>query len=359
MLLGVAGPGGQFPRPVPVPHIIQGVLGIRFAPLLLYLRHAGFSTIFARFCRFSPIFAPFSAFLAPWPHLPGGTRSRNTETGGREPQTPLGGGEKNHAPGGEPGRAQHSAGAGDGLAPPSQGRSAAQRQRGGTRRGRAAGGGGDRRESVETGSRLAQRRGRPAAGRPPGGAGTTHRPPTTPQTRRTGDERLAKRAALAPPAAYRRCFVRQSRRSKRVGVVAPPRARNQPGQTPRRHPATGGARPHPAPRCRFARAQQTTHWPPGPRWQMAGRCRDRISICSAILYPLWLIHSRLSEGAEMRPCAAAFPCDRANIRQGHPPGVRRAGALIPWDGLSSTGGLSSAPRSTASAPGGHVPNIAC
>lgn len=56
----------------------------------------------------------------------------------------------------------------------------------------------------------------------------------------------------------------------------------------------------------------------------------------------------------MRPLAAGFPCDRANIRQGHPLGVRRAGALIPWDGLSYTGGLSSAPLSTASAPGGNV-----
>ena len=54
-------------------------------PHSLYLRHAGFSTIFVRFCRFSPDFTPFSVFLAPWPHLPGGTRSRNTEPGGRAP----------------------------------------------------------------------------------------------------------------------------------------------------------------------------------------------------------------------------------------------------------------------------------
>ena len=51
-------------------------------PHSLYLQHAGFSTIFTYFCRFSPDFAPFSAFLAPWPHLPGGTRSGNTETRG-------------------------------------------------------------------------------------------------------------------------------------------------------------------------------------------------------------------------------------------------------------------------------------
>lgn len=64
-------------------------------------------------------------------------------------------------------------------------------------------------------------------------------------------------------------------------------------------------------------------------------------------------HQRERESAVGR-----FPCDRANIRQGHPPGVRRAGAVHPGDGLSSSSSLSSAPRSTASAPGGHVPNIA-
>ena len=354
MLLGVAGPGGQFPRPVPVPHIIQGVLGIRFAPLLLYLRHAGFATIFTRFCRFSPIFAPFSVFLAPWPHAAHGTRSRNTEPGRREPQTPLGGGEKNHAPGGEPGRAQHSAGAGDGLAPPSQGRSAAQRQRGGTRRGRAAGGGGDRRERAATGSRAAQRRGRPAAGRPPGGAGTTRRPPTTPQTRRTGDARLAKRAALAPPAAYRRCFVRQGRRSKRVGVVAPPRARNQPGQTPRRHPATGGARPHPAPRCRFVvrGRQRTGPLAPGGRW------RDGVEtgFLFALLYYIRCGSSTHAHQRE-RKCGRSRPVFHATEQhpgQGHSPGVRRAGALIPWDGLSFSSSLSSAPFPQHPPPGGNA-----
>lgn len=152
------GRGNSPPARTSSTHIIQGVLGIRFAPLLLYLRHAGFATISTRFCRFSPIFAPFSVFLAPWPHAAHGTRSRKTEPGRREPQNPLGGGEKNHAPGGEPGRAQHSAGAGDGLPPPSQGRSAAQRQRGGTR----CAGGETGARGQQTGDRAAQRRGRPA-----------------------------------------------------------------------------------------------------------------------------------------------------------------------------------------------------
>ena len=79
------GRGNSPPARTSSTHIIQGVLGIRFAPLLLYLRHAGFATISTHFCRFSPIFAPFSVFLAPWPHAAHGTRSRNTETGGRAP----------------------------------------------------------------------------------------------------------------------------------------------------------------------------------------------------------------------------------------------------------------------------------
>ena len=37
---------------------------------------------------------------------------------------------------------------------------------------------------------------------------------------------------------------------------------------------------------------------------------------------------------ERESAAGRFPCDRANIRQGHPPGVRRAGALHPGDGAS-------------------------
>lgn len=46
------GRGNSPPARTSSTHIIQGVLGIRFAPLLLYLQHAGFSTIFARFLPF-------------------------------------------------------------------------------------------------------------------------------------------------------------------------------------------------------------------------------------------------------------------------------------------------------------------
>lgn len=56
MLLGVAGPGGQFPRPVPVPHIIQGVLGIRFT-------HIHYTCNMQVFQLFLPVFAVFRAFL--------------------------------------------------------------------------------------------------------------------------------------------------------------------------------------------------------------------------------------------------------------------------------------------------------
>ena len=189
------------------------------------------------FQLFLPVFAVFRAFLhcfphflAPWPHLPGGIRSRKTEPGRREPQNPLGGGEKNHAPGGEPGRAQHSAGAGDGLAPPSQGRSAAQRQRGGTRR--AGGETGAR--GQQTGDRAAQRRGRPADEAGP---------------RRGGTPCPRKRAALCadrPPTADapRGCAAR----GKRVGVVAPPQSAEPAGPNAATPPRDGGGpaptRPH-------------------------------------------------------------------------------------------------------------------
>lgn len=56
----------------------------------------------------------------------------------------------------------------------------------------------------------------------------------------------------------------------------------------------------------------------------------------------------------MRPLAAGFHATEQHPGQGHPPGVRRVGALIPCDGLSFSSSLSSAPRSTASAPGGNV-----
>lgn len=276
------GRGNSPPARTSSTHIIQGVLGIRFAPLLLYLRHAGFATISTRFCRFSPIFAPFSVFLAPWPHAAHGTRSRKTEPGRREPQNPLGGGEKNHAPGGEPGRAQHSAGAGDGLPPPSQGRSAAQRQRGGTHRGRAAGGGGDRRERAATGSRAAQRRGRPAAGRPPGGAGTTNRPPPTPQTRRTGDERLAKRGGLAarPPTADASCG--RAAEASGWGLWPPPERGTSRAKRCNAAPRRGGP-PPPGPTLQVCMGAANNALAPRPQVADGGTALglvdERIGVC--------------------------------------------------------------------------------
>lgn len=127
---------------------------------------------FNYFLRFSPVFAHFcTIFCIFGPLAPPAGRNWEREDGNRAPGTtnPLGGGEKNHAPGGEPGRAQHSAGAGDGLAPPSQGRSAAQRQRGGTRcaggetgaRGQHSGAGGQRtRRAPAEGGRPAREKGR-------------------------------------------------------------------------------------------------------------------------------------------------------------------------------------------------------
>lgn len=87
-------------------------------------------------------------------------------------------------------------------------------------------------------------------------------------------------------------------------------------------------------------------------WALSSSPSSRISICAASKSILIVSHA--PHQRERESAAGRFPCDRANIRQGHPPGVRRVGALIPWDGLSSTGGLSSAPLSTASAPGGNV-----
>lgn len=253
MLLGVAGPGGQFPRPVPVPHIIQGVLGIRFT-------HIHYTCNMQVFQLFLPVFAVFRAFLHCfsyfWPPGPTcraelGTGTQSQGAGNHNPPW-VGARKTTHRAGSQ---AAHSTAQGRGTAyrPHPRGGAPPSARGGGTRR--AGGETGAR--GQQTGDRAAQRRGRPADEAGP---------------RRGGTPCPRKRAALCadrPPTADapRGCAAR----GKRVGVVAPPRARNQPGQTLQRRPATGGARPHPAPRCRFARAQQTTHWPPGPRWQMAGR----------------------------------------------------------------------------------------
>lgn len=95
MLLDAAGPGDSSPSPYQFHISHSGSSRHTVYPHLLYLRHAGFATIFTRFCRFSPDFSRFLYALAPWPSGGRGTHSRNTETGGRAPA--RGG---NAAPGG-------------------------------------------------------------------------------------------------------------------------------------------------------------------------------------------------------------------------------------------------------------------
>lgn len=85
MLLDAAGPGDS-PPALTSSTYHSGSSRHTVYPHSLYLQHAGFSTIFACFRGFSCVFALFSAFLAPWPHLPGGTRSRNTEPGAGRPR---------------------------------------------------------------------------------------------------------------------------------------------------------------------------------------------------------------------------------------------------------------------------------
>lgn len=345
MLLGVAGPGGQFPRPVPVPHIIQGVLGIRFAPLLLYLRHAGFSTIFARFCRFSPILHSFLYFWPPGPtprtelgagtqkqgagnHKPPGWGREKPRTGrgarprtaqrrgGGRPAAPIPGAERRPAPeGGDPPREP-------GTEQRNHGRAAAGGETGA--RGQKPGAG---QHSGAGGQRPGGHR---AAREPPAG----HRPRHGRAERGTHGSRKGRR--FAPPAAYRRCFVRQGRRSKRVGVVAPPRARNQPGQTPRRHPATGGARPHPAPRCRFVvrGRQRTGPLAPGGRW------RDGVETGSLFALLCYIISAAAHPLTPIRGSGNAAARGRFSMRPSNTldRGIRRAsgalGAVHPGDGAS-------------------------
>lgn len=204
---------------------------------------------FNYFLRFSPVFAHFcTIFCIFGPLAPPAGRNWEREDGNRAPGTtnPLGGGEKNHAPGGEPGRAQHSAGAGDGLAPPSQGRSAAQRQRGGTRRA----GGGDRRE------RAADRRQGSTAARAASGRGG---PP------QRGDALPAKKGgALRRPAAYRRCPARLCRTGQAGGGCGPPQSAEPAGPNAATPPRDGGGPPPPGPTlqvCTGAANNALAPWP--------------------------------------------------------------------------------------------------
>jgi hypothetical protein len=66
MLLGVAGPGGQFPRPVPVPYIIGSsrhtvCTSIIISVACSFFNHfCLFSRFFARFCTIFRIFGPLA-----------------------------------------------------------------------------------------------------------------------------------------------------------------------------------------------------------------------------------------------------------------------------------------------------------
>lgn len=84
-VIGCRRAGGQFPQPFTSSTYHSGSSRHTVYPHLLYLQHAGFSTIFASFRGFSPDFSRFLYTLAPWPSGGRGTRSRNTETGGRAP----------------------------------------------------------------------------------------------------------------------------------------------------------------------------------------------------------------------------------------------------------------------------------
>lgn len=201
-----------------------------------------FSPVFAHFCTIFCIFGPLAPRRARNPQqeyrtrAPGttkppgwgrekprtgrGARPRTAQRRGRgRPSAPIPGAERRPAPeGGDPPR-----------------------------------GGGDRRE------RAADRRQGSTAARAASGRGG---PP------QRGDALPAKKGgALRRPAAYRKDAPRGcAARGKRVGVVAPPRARNQPGQTLQRRPATGGpapTRPHVA--GLHGRSKQRT----GPRPQVA------------------------------------------------------------------------------------------
>lgn len=130
-------------------------------------------------------------------------------------------------------------------------------------------GGGDRRE------RAADRRQGSTAARAASGRGG---PP------QRGDALPAKKGgALRRPAAYRRCPARLCRTGQAGGGCGTPPERGT-SRAKRRNatPRRGGARPHPAPRCRFVvrGRQRTGPLAPGGRWGTAlGLVDERIGVC--------------------------------------------------------------------------------
>lgn len=256
MLLGVAGPGGQFPRPVPVPHIIQGVLGIRFT-------HIHYTCNMQVFQLFSPVFAVFRLilhhFLYFGPLAPRRAQNPQQENRTRAPGTtkpPGWGREKPRTGRGARPRTAQRRGGGRPSAPiPGAERRPAPEG------GDPPRGGGDRRE------RAADRRQGSTAARAASGRGG---PP------QRGDALPAKKGgALRRPAAYRRCPARLCRTGQAGGGCGTPPERGT-SRAKRRDatPRRGGARPHPAPRCRFVVHGKQRTGPPAP----GGRWRDGVGV---------------------------------------------------------------------------------
>lgn len=251
MLLGVAGPGGQFPRPVPVPHIIQGVLGIRFT-------HIHYTCNMQVFQLFSPVFAVFRAFLHHFPHFwPPGPTCRAELGAGTQKQ-----GAGNHKP---PGWGREKLRTGRGARPRT-----AQRRDGG--RPSAPIPGAERRPAPEGGTRCAGGRqaregSRQETGQHSGAGGQrTRRAPAE-----GGRPAREKGRRSRRPAAYRRCPARLCRTGQAGGGCGPPQSAEPAGPNAATPPRDGGGPPPPGPTLQVCTGAANNALAPGPRWQMAGQ----------------------------------------------------------------------------------------
>ena len=239
--------GGQFPQPLPVPHIIQGVSGTRFCTAIIIAETFMFINIFR---QFSPFFARFLPFLAPWPHAASGTRSRKTEQGAATTKNPGWGGQKTTYQAGDWRQDSTAQGRGTTYRPPIPGAERRPAPEGGdpprepgpdrAAPGPSRGRGG--RQAREGSNR---QQGSTAARAASGRGGPPQRGNALPA------KKDGARAGRPPTAEAPRGF---AARGKRAEVVAPPERgiRHRPNGT--RPDRDGGARRRPAPRCRFVAA---------------------------------------------------------------------------------------------------------